>query len=203
MFARVMCRSWFSGEPISEKDMMSETIVGRHFCDMPAQKEERMNAQDALRFYEKEFPIVTTAGFVQQRAIRWIRENIKVGSTIFEFGCNVGANLAELQHVYEVSGSDISPRAVRAKKVQHVKLGGTEVLETYSDNAFDLVFTCSVLCHIPANVEREVVRIGKKALLVETQEKSDINYWGHEYTGKVVFEIEAPRGIIYKGYYYE
>lgn len=158
-----------------------------------------MNSEQLKQFYSHEFPLVQTAGAVQMKAITWIKRNIPVGSTIFEFGCNVGANLALLGD-YNVQGCDISMRAVNSRVVPNVTQGGVKSLDRYADSQFDLVFTCSVLCHIPEDVQEQVARIGRQALFVETTEISDINYYSHDYKGKKVFKIKSPRDLWYKGY---
>ena len=161
-----------------------------------------MNSEQLNTFYRNEFPVVTIAGKVQKRAIKWIKANLPTGSTIFEFGCSSGPNLVLLEQAgYNVAGCDISERAVKARQVDTIGLGGVHYLKTIPDNHYDLVFTCSVLCHIPDDIQQQLKRIAKHSLFVETTEISDINYFSHEYKGKTVFKIKAPRGIDYRGYY--
>lgn len=161
-----------------------------------------MTQQEAARFYIDEFPVVTKVGPVQQRTIKWIKKNIPKGATIFEFGCNIGANLKALKELgYKVAGCDVADKCKKHALVDGIDVGGVDHIKAIEDGAYDLVFTCSVLCHIPDNVQSEVSRIGKKSLIVETQQVSDILYWSHDYIGKVVFEVISPRKLTYKGYY--
>ena len=78
---------------------------------------------------------------------------------IFEFGCAAGRNLnflrEELKHrklLVTASGIDINQRAIelgRRKFGLDLSLGDENDLKKYGSNSFDLVFTVSVLDHMP------------------------------------------------------
>ncbi len=75
--------------------------------------------------------------------------------SVLEFGCNVGRNLglvADRLDEVEVTGLDVNEEAVRLGREAtglDLRVGDEGVLATLPDGAFDLVFTLSVLDHIP------------------------------------------------------
>lgn len=105
----------------------------------------------------------------------------------FEFGCNRGRNLLLLApHVPLIYGIDMSEPAIE-KAREHTRLrycnvGNDKDLQCFKQ--FDVVFTCSVLNHIPhvTDIVAEFKRIAKKAvILAETQDIVDWNYFSHDY----------------------
>jgi tetratricopeptide (TPR) repeat protein len=102
-------------------------------------------------------------------AVKNLREQEDIES-VLEFGCNVGRNLYCLRRNFgelRLSGIDINRDAINVGR-QHYKLplvhGGEEKLNEIEDGAYDVVFTVSVLDHIPhvEAVLRELLRIAKK-----------------------------------------
>ncbi len=95
-------------------------------------------------------------------------------SSAFEFGCGTGRTLYWIQRTYpSVScfGMDVSPLMIQ-KGLQsfpvNIQLGDERRLRRMPDGRFDLVFTCSVLDHIPdpGPVLADLVRISKSHLLL-------------------------------------
>lgn len=106
--------------------------------------------------------------------------------SILEFGCSSGRNLAVIQDLtpsasgngrpVELTGIDINEQALRsaeeansAGQVRYI-LGDERALDQFSNRRFDVVFTCSVLDHIPApqwrEVYRELVRVAHTAIIL-------------------------------------
>jgi len=121
--------------------------------------------------------------------------------SVFEFGCNRGKNLLKLQELglTQVSGIDLSPIAVRlAQSVGlDVSAGDESSLREMPPSSVDCVFTCSVLCHIPARIEfilSDFFRIARRrVVLAETQEISDYAfYYSHDYPS---FGLESAGSI--------
>lgn len=88
-------------------------------------------------------------------------------NSIFEFGCNVGRNLYCIKRKIpgcDIMGIDINETAIKAGR-QHFRLplrtGGEEALLGIPTNKYDVVFTVSVLDHIPEmeKVLKELLRI--------------------------------------------
>lgn len=115
--------------------------------------------------------------------------------SVFEFGCGVGRHLDRLKErgMY-VMGSDINKQAVREakKKGLTVFLGDEYILSNIPSNSFDIVFTNSVLCHIPDidKILSELKRISKKHLIfVERQQEDEGHWYVHQYEGDKVFTM--------------
>lgn len=74
---------------------------------------------------------------------------------VLEFGCNVGRNLATIAKAVpdaQLVGIDVNPRAIQAGR-EHtgldLRIGDETSLHKFDEGEFDLVFTVSVLDHIP------------------------------------------------------
>lgn len=110
--------------------------------------------------------------------------------SVFEFGCNCGKNLDELQKrgLKDLHGIDINKRALEYGKDNFdvgLSYGDETFLKAIPDNKYDLVFTCSVLCHM-LDIEdtlKQLRRIGKRLIVVETHEtpKNRIYFVNHDY----------------------
>lgn len=123
-------------------------------------------------------------------------QEMKGHKSIFEFGCNNGWNLAQLKNMYPsiiTLGIDVNRKEVmkgRRKGRDYVMVGDETQLHRIGDSSFDVVFTSSVICHIPQPEEiiahfKRIAR--KKVVLIETLEKHGEYYFPHEYEG---FEIK-------------
>jgi len=102
--------------------------------------------------------------------------------SILEIGCNSGPNLYLLAKKLpdaELRGIDINKHAVeygnKKFKEEGIKnailsIGKADVLDSFKDNSFDIVFTDAVLMFIAQDkikkVLRELIRIGRKALVL-------------------------------------
>lgn len=94
-------------------------------------------------------------------------------SSILEFGCSSGRNLAILRTLLPSTplfGFDINEMALQAGKNSHpslnLMLGDETSLHDLPDNSIDLAFTVSVLDHIPhrawTRVYDDLVRVAKR-----------------------------------------
>ncbi|MEN7537933.1 class I SAM-dependent methyltransferase [Aurantiacibacter flavus] len=93
--------------------------------------------------------------------------------TVFEFGCNAGKNLAVISEKSPrsfVSGVDINEAAVSWGREQGLNLAVADerVLDAMPDNTFDVIFTVSVLDHLPhpEEVFRSMIRTAKCGVLL-------------------------------------
>jgi SAM-dependent methyltransferase len=102
-----------------------------------------------------------------------IAQEIRAES-VLEFGCNRGRNLVTIREARpraRIVGLDINADAVASGKAEHdldLRVGGEEDLKMFEDDAFDFVFTVSVLDHI-ADIDRaleELVRVCRRHLLL-------------------------------------
>lgn len=128
----------------------------------------------------------------------------------FEFGCSAGMNLKILRDTINtvVSGIDINKTAIEYGQekfgLENVIYGDENVLNTYETESFDIVFTCSVLCHIPnKNIEpiiQNLLRMAKKyVVFMETNDELDVDLFAHNYkkyglVSKWSFESKKPIG---------
>lgn len=99
----------------------------------------------------------------------------------FEFGANWGRNiqlLKEMAPEIKAAGIDLSKMAVgEARKLNlNVSYADERLLFQFPDNIFDVVFTCSVLNHIPDPefdmIIKQLIRIGENIVLCESNDAS-------------------------------
>lgn len=95
--------------------------------------------------------------------------------SVLEFGCSSGRNLAvmrELDSKVHLEGVDMAKIPVRNGAIFHptikYNLGDETFLNKLPDGAFDVVFTCSVLDHIPdwKPVYAELKRVAASHLIL-------------------------------------
>lgn len=157
--------------------------------------------------YDPEFVAESRQEFWKNQGQNVYRNNFKIGanrrefigklmkkndvSSILEIGCNSCPNLAACnEHCpgAELAGIDICQGALDfAKNVAKVpaKLtcGSLYDLSCYKDNSFDVVFSCTVLQHIPSEkvqgVLEEMKRISKYFVFVieDHHDADDKVYW--------------------------
>ena len=108
-----------------------------------------------------------------QFLIEWLRPYASTADPILEIGTNVGRNLEYLRQAgfTHLDGIEISSNAVDAMRVRYPDLAATatihnapveDVIRTFADGAFEVVFTMAVLEHIHPDSEwifAEMVRI--------------------------------------------
>ncbi|MBV1952563.1 MAG: class I SAM-dependent methyltransferase [Cycloclasticus sp.] len=114
---------------------------------------------------------------------------LKDVETIFEFGCNIGRHLNRLNNFgFDSFGMDINEKWIKeAKKnglLAHV--GNENDLQKLVMNSVDLVFTNSVLCHMPAKEAEvainELKRIARRyVIFFECVTKDEKFWWVHDY----------------------
>lgn len=106
-------------------------------------------------------------------------------NSVCEFGCGTGKNLRML-NVDDKIGIDVSEEAIKIAKAKGVFaiVGDETELFKFPAGRFDVIFTVSVLDHIP-NVEviiSEFKRVAKKAIfLLETNDVPFKFYYPHDY----------------------
>jgi len=108
---------------------------------------------------------------------------------IFEFGCNTGFNLNLIKKINpnaSLFGVDLSKPAIDQGKEKYklnLEIGDENYLSHITHNSFDLVFTCSVLNHIPDidKIILQLQRIGRTCLFIECPIVLGVNYYGHDY----------------------
>jgi SAM-dependent methyltransferase len=94
--------------------------------------------------------------------------------SVLEFGCNAGRNLVEVRRLLpaaKVIGIDINAEAVahgHEKYGLDLRVGGEELLTKHDERAIDVLFTVSVLDHLPhaEEVLREITRIAGTAVIL-------------------------------------
>jgi ubiquinone/menaquinone biosynthesis C-methylase UbiE len=121
-----------------------------------------------------------------------LREHLKKYDveSYFEFGCNAGYNLSELHTLgKKVFGIDINEKAIKYGKDKlklDVGIGDEKSLSIIPSETYDLVFTSSVLDHVPKeNIDdliNNLKRISKKYLIcLETKDELHEHLFSHDY----------------------
>lgn len=133
----------------------------------------------------------------EARWARYIAEQVLLldPASVFEFGCNRGRNLVEINKLnadVRLAGVDVNPDAVAWGREQHgldLHVGDESFLGAMEDQAFDVTFTLSVLDHLPdpRPVLRELIRVARKGVIL-------LEPWlGQE--GKLVQALDCTSGI--------
>jgi SAM-dependent methyltransferase len=114
--------------------------------------------------------------------------------SVLEFGCNHGRNLVAITRRrpdVEVRGIDVNAAAVERGRADHeldLRVGDDAVLARLSDGRFDVVFTVSVLDHVPEPwpIVGDMLRVARVGVLL-------LEPWlGGE--GRVVWEAAEEGG---------
>lgn len=121
--------------------------------------------------------------------VELVKKHAQPDSSILEIGCNLGRNLNYLYTAgfKHLTGIEISENAVKALRKNFPELADSatiinssveEVIKSFEDNQFDLVFTMAVLEHIHPDSEwifPEIVRITRGVLI--TIESEQFHNW--------------------------
>ncbi len=164
---------------------------------------KKWSEKQLKKFYREQYPINEYYNALHEAMYGFIW-NLKTSSA-FEFGCNVGKNLKQL-NIPKVSGIDISQRAIDNALVDGLMCGDEKTLKDVPSDSYELVFTCSVLCHIH-DVDGIIAELQRTSsnhvLLVESQCNDFDNHFPHDYSGEVAFTEKTVPGkaIEYNGYY--
>lgn len=141
----------------------------RFKMDIAKNREEFWGKEAGEKFYKKN---LTVAKFRTPFIAKMIK--INGAKSVLELGCNVGRNLAAIHKLspdIRITGFDIAEDAIQyAKEVEknpaEFIVGSLYDLSQFDDNSFDIVFTSSVLFHIPSEkvpgVIKEMSRIASK-----------------------------------------
>lgn len=118
-------------------------------------------------------------------------------TSVFEFGCGTGKNLAQLapRRVYGIDTSEGS--IAYAKETFKVDVAVGDDRDLPDIEGFDAAFTCSVLCHIPevARVVAELKRIAPLVVLAETlapRGGPNPHWYAHDYASLGFTLVEGP-----------
>jgi len=157
-------------------------------ADEAVQARDHWSSQEVSSFYLEYKPwAAVVAGLARDLGAR----------SVLEFGCNVGRNLVAVREAnpgVRLVGLDINPQAVQAGRERSgldLRVGDQAALAAFGDGEFDLVFTVSVLDHIPAvaDVCRELVRVAaRNALFLEVRLPVE---------GKVVRHFDHRHATVY------
>ncbi|MDO8538486.1 MAG: class I SAM-dependent methyltransferase [archaeon] len=102
---------------------------------------------------------------------------------VLEVGCGYGRNLLLFNSKIEVTGIDFSPSMLKhakafckgKKNIKLIQANVVEGLDSFKDNSFDVVFTDTVLAHIPdkdiAKVIDEIKRVAKHRVIIKEADK--------------------------------
>jgi len=104
-------------------------------------------------------------------------------TSVFEFGCNAGRNLKLIRDTCSyrpivMRGCDINEESVGYGRTQwglDLTVGDETHLRTIDDSAYDLVFTISVLDHLPrcGDILAQLVRIAREYIFLLEPTRSD------------------------------
>jgi SAM-dependent methyltransferase len=145
------------------------------FTVKPAEELSQTEAKDAKTYWSS----LAVPGFYKQPETHWSKFmadqilSLKPQS-VLEFGCNVGRNLLALREsapTLLLRGIDINPEAVtfgRTERGLDLAQGDETFLAAQSADAFDVIFTVSVMDHLPdpLPVLREMVRVARLGVLL-------------------------------------
>ena len=144
------------------------------------------------------------SGTIRDKVCNYIIDNFTDSHSFFEFGCNVGYNLARIRDKYpdgEFFGIDINEFAITLGKTNlnlNLLLGDENTLDNIQE--FDVVFTSSVLNHIPDGTISKVIenlkRISKKhVMFMEANVDQEPAYYFPDYEKfglKKAWEVFSP-----------
>ena len=124
--------------------------------------------------------------------------SMPVNGSVLEFGCSAGQNLRTIKKALPevtVSGIDFLEKAIKygVEKYGLPLIHGDEsTLSGIEDDAFDIVFTSSVLDHIPdiKRVTKELLRITKECFIAFEPYVEGVE-------GKVVGKFVAPASYLW------
>jgi len=118
-------------------------------------------------------------------AIRRVIESLAV-ETVFEFGCNAGRNLEylskNLTRPVTLRGIDINQTSIEFGKEKwnlDLRVSDEKFFRILADNTYDLIFTVSVLDHIPDITEclRDIYRVTSRFFLtLEPYQEIELPY---------------------------
>ena len=160
---------------------------------------------------EKNFPDRYAYGDTKRsdELVRFADRLVSKEAAILEIGCNAVRNLNHLHRsgFTNLSAIEISPAAVaffakafpEAAKAADVKVGSFEdILPTYPDRRFDLLFSMAVMMHIhPAStfLFSHMVRVSRIVLAIEDErESTSTRHFGRNY--RDVFEPLGTKQIL-------
>ncbi len=165
----------FYQEVLSNKSQSEKSYVARQMLDTGAEAKDSQEVTpeaDKARDYWKNHELTThyfSEGKQSEIVVKTIKQLMSSDEirSVMEFGYNVGRNLHCIRNKFpglDMLGIDINEAAIKAGR-QHFKLpldtGGEETLLGIPTNRYDIVFTVSVLDHIPKveQVLKELLRI--------------------------------------------
>lgn len=158
--------------PVSYCPEMADTSP---FAVQPVEQFADSEAKDAKSYWSS----LPVPDFYKQPQTHWskfmVQEILKLKpNSVLEFGCNVGRNLAALRECeprLTLRGVDINAEAVafgRQERGLDLSQADETFLQGQPNDAFDVVFTVSVLDHLPnpKPILAEMVRVARIAVLL-------------------------------------
>jgi len=128
---------------------------------------------------------------------------------VLDFGCGVGRWTARIAKELgrEVFGVDVSPTMVAMARKDHPALDFRAINPTkplpFPDGFFDMIFTCTVLQHIPdeelRQVTAELLRVSRPGALIFLLENCHAAKRRTSVSGHVVFRTELEYRQIFQG----
>ena len=138
------------------------------------------NSEDMLAFTEAKTQrmIQTQMGHRNSSKLISYIESFKP-KTVLEIGCGYGRNLVLFNLKISLTGIDFSPSMLKhakelckgKKNIELIQMNIVNGLDKFKNNSFDVVFTDTVLAHIPdkdiAKVIGEIKRIAKYRVIIK------------------------------------
>lgn len=169
-----------------------------------------MNFEQLKSFYKTHQLQNENIGPINDSVVSYINSLHPDG--VFEFGCNNGKNLRLLESLDDsvgVWGIDINKDTL---KHPNTCFGDEETLKDMEGGLYDLVFTCSVLNHIPhgdvEGVISNLCRIARKHVIIAecVEIKNHPRWFSHDYElygFKKVKDVRQNHANVYSIFRYD
>jgi SAM-dependent methyltransferase len=166
-------RSLRSGDPCPG---VREDVKRLHSGPMPPDDPSALS----LAYYDSESirgHTFETAPPGERERMELVMERLPRGRPILDAGCGEGRLTNELaRRGFDVTGADISPRALRAVEATTVEASAHDL--PFADRAFDTVVACALLEHLPAGVFEqslsEIARVAARRIIVTGPNDEDL-----------------------------
>ena len=126
---------------------------------------------------------------VRQKVCDYIVKEFPKAESFFEFGCSAGYNLNRIKEKIPDAlymGIDINETAITKGKDElklRLRVADETYLDFFDDNAFDVVFTSSVLNHLPdwnmPGIFANLQRIAKHVICMEGNVNQEPDFYIH------------------------
>lgn len=177
----------------------------------PDQTAELLKAKEYWKTHHMQGTIIPPEGGEQDHRYQLARHILThKPETVLEFGCSSGRNLKILKELALDSGMnpmlwgmDMNPTTIASARRAFTTInwlkGDERDLFNMADQSFDVVFTCSVLDHIPEPtwkaVYDQLVRLAKKAVVIYEPVYTDPTKQIYEGDLSKVRDDQFPSGL--------